>query len=291
MIIRHSHGFGILFRETLPTLALFTLWDVMVMVLYQLGHIAWLDQPALPMSLIGSALAIFLGIRNNAAYGRWWEARSLWGRLTNNCRNFGREAATLFNGAPELVRAMAAYPHYLAAALSRTPVDEGATALLPAAMRPRVEASLNKADAILYEIGLGLRRIAAQRGVDGAAHAGAENILSELANAQGGLERIANTPLPVQYALLPNIVTHLFCLLLPLSAVEPMGWFTPFGSSIIGVLFQMLDRSGSDLQEPFKPSPHALPMGVMAHTIETNLLQQVGQQARPVPPAVKGVLP
>lgn len=34
---------------------------------------------AIPFTLIGLPLAIFLGFRNNAAYDRYWEGRKLWG--------------------------------------------------------------------------------------------------------------------------------------------------------------------------------------------------------------------
>ncbi len=33
-------------------------------------------------------LGLLLSFRNQAAYARWWEARGLWGQLTNDCRNF-----------------------------------------------------------------------------------------------------------------------------------------------------------------------------------------------------------
>ncbi|WP_221227778.1 bestrophin family protein [Rhodocyclus tenuis] len=35
----------------------------------------------IPFSLIGLALAIFLGFRNSTTYDRWWEGRRLWGDL------------------------------------------------------------------------------------------------------------------------------------------------------------------------------------------------------------------
>jgi putative membrane protein len=34
---------------------------------------------AIPFTLIGLPLAIFLGFRNNAAYDRYWEGRRRWG--------------------------------------------------------------------------------------------------------------------------------------------------------------------------------------------------------------------
>lgn len=50
-----------------------------------------------PFSLIGLALAIFLGFRNNAAYDRYWEARKLWAELIHRSRSFAREVQTLFH--------------------------------------------------------------------------------------------------------------------------------------------------------------------------------------------------
>jgi ion channel-forming bestrophin family protein len=41
-------------------------------------------------------LGLLLGFRNRAAYDRWWEARGLWGQLTNDSRNLaGKLAAFL----------------------------------------------------------------------------------------------------------------------------------------------------------------------------------------------------
>jgi putative membrane protein len=31
-----------------------------------------------PLALLGLALSLFLGFRNNASYDRWWEARKQW---------------------------------------------------------------------------------------------------------------------------------------------------------------------------------------------------------------------
>jgi ion channel-forming bestrophin family protein len=38
-------------------------------------------------------LSLLMGFRNRAAYGRWWEARGLWGRLTNDTRNLAAKCA------------------------------------------------------------------------------------------------------------------------------------------------------------------------------------------------------
>ena len=52
---------------------------------------------AIPFTLIGLPLAIFLGFRNTAAYDRYWEARKLWGELLLRCRNLSRQCQSLIN--------------------------------------------------------------------------------------------------------------------------------------------------------------------------------------------------
>lgn len=41
-------------------------------------------------TLLGTAIAFFVGFNNNQAYDRWWEARIIWGALVNDCRSWAR---------------------------------------------------------------------------------------------------------------------------------------------------------------------------------------------------------
>ena len=90
MIIDRRTGLIQLLREGLRALLVLFAWDIFVVLIFQMAHRRWMDQPSLPTSLIGSALVLFLSVRNNAAYARWWEARTLWGAVTNNARSFSR---------------------------------------------------------------------------------------------------------------------------------------------------------------------------------------------------------
>ena len=49
----------------------------------------WLKIPWTPLALIGTAVAFVIGFQNNAAYGRIWEARKIWGGIVNTSRTFG----------------------------------------------------------------------------------------------------------------------------------------------------------------------------------------------------------
>jgi putative membrane protein len=278
-------------REGLPALLVLFAWDVIVVLLFQVAHRPWMDQPSLPTSLIGSVLVLFLSVRNNAAYARWWEARTLWGAVTNNARSFSRQMAALIGGAPDLTRAMVAYAHALRGALQSVDVTADLQRLLPPDLAACIQGRRNKPNAILYEIGVSLRHLAEERAVHPAALAAVDRILSDISNAQGGLERIRNTPLAIQFSALPGVLVRAFCLVLPLSMVQELGWITPLGSTVVGFLFLALDEIGLDLEDPFTDSPHALPMLTMTRAIEIDLLQSLGEPAPEPIRVTEGVLP
>lgn len=64
-----------------------------VALLYSAGYLRWLQIPWTPVALIGTAVAFLIGFQNNAAYGRAWEARKIWGGIVNESRTW----ATLVN--------------------------------------------------------------------------------------------------------------------------------------------------------------------------------------------------
>ena len=61
----------------------------LVTVLFEMGGMKWLQLPWTPLALIGTAVAFLIGFQNNAAYGRAWEARKIWGGIVNDSRSWG----------------------------------------------------------------------------------------------------------------------------------------------------------------------------------------------------------
>ena len=106
-----------------------------------------------------------------------------------------------------------------------------------------------------------------------------ERVLIDIANAQGGMERIKNTPLPNGFRFFPNLFTRVFCVLLPIALVESLGLATPIGSTLIGLVFLAVLSIGEDLTDPFANSVHDVPLTAMCRTIEIDLLQTAGLPA------------
>ncbi len=58
-------------------------------VLFAILGWPWIAIPSLPIALLGTAVAFVVGFKNNASYGRVWEARTAWGAIINASRAWG----------------------------------------------------------------------------------------------------------------------------------------------------------------------------------------------------------
>ena len=275
-----------------PLLVLFV-WDVIVTVTY---YVLPFKAPSLPLTLFGSALALFLGFRDNSAYERWWEGRILWGSMINASRSLARASRNYLpqDEALDMKRTIVlrqiAYVNALRCQLRKQPVDQEVLRFLSKGEADFALERTNIANGIVD--GTGRRIDLARRNgwIDSIQQASFERVLVDIANAQGGMERLKNTPLPNQYRFFPTLFTHMFCVLLPIGLVESLGFATPLGSTVAGLMFLAVLQIGDDLVDPFANTVHDVPLNAMCRTIEIDLLQAIGDKAPDPQVAVKGVL-
>ncbi len=278
MIIHRGIDIRRLARHIGPHLIVLLAYDVIVTYLYVGVGWQWVSVDNLPLPLLGSAIALIVTFRNNAAYDRWWEARTLWGAVVNNSRSFAR-CLIAMTGDPalqaRLIRHQIAYALTLRCHLLRKPSGDVLERYLPDGTAARLRSVANVPAAIQNAIARELASARDRQVVDGFGIAALDRVLGDLANAQGGLERIKNTPLPRQYSHFPQVFTRVYCLLLPVGLVHDLGYVTPIGSTVIGFMFLALDRIGRDLEDPFEATLHDIPMRAITRSIEIDLLQTI----------------
>lgn len=275
-----------------PLTALFV-WDCAITIAY---YVLPFKAPSLPLTLFGSALALFLGFRDNSAYQRWWEGRILWGAMINASRSFAREVISFLPDAEgrgmqrELILRHIAYVNALRCQLRGLPRDEDTARFLVKGEDDPALQRVNGANGIIDGSAKMLEDAVHNGWIDTIQHTRIESTFVDISNAQGGMERIKNTPLPNQYRFFPTFFTRLFCLLLPIGLVESLGVATPVGSTIAGLMFLAIMTIGDELVDPFANTVHGLPLNAMCRTIEIDLLQAIGDDAPlPVQP-IDGVL-
>lgn len=282
-----------LISEVWKPLLLLFVWDVIVTVTY---FILPFRAPSLPLTLFGSVLALFLGFRDNSAYQRWWEGRILWGAMINASRNLSREARNFLpiEEAHDMRRTIVlrqiAYVNALRCQLRKQPVDEQVLKFLSRGEAEPALSRTNVANGLLDGTGRRIDDARRTGWIDTIQQARMESTMVDIANAQGGMERLKNTPLPNQYRFFPTLFTHMFCILLPIGLVETLGFATPLGSTVAGLMFLAVLQIGDDLVDPFANTVHDVPLAAMCRTIEIDLLQSIGDQAPSPLTPVKGVL-
>lgn len=298
MIVSKAPRFGYTIKKISVPLSLLFVWDVLVTVFY--FKVTLNVRPVeLPLSLFGTAIALFIGFGVNASYARWWEARGLWGLMINASRNLAREAiAFCDDDAPaaraglcrEIVRAQIAYVHVLRTALRGEPLPDEAARYLPPVWQDTVADAANRQNMILTNIALLTTEAFKVGMLDTFSRVRIATTLVDIANAQGGMERIKNTPLPSQYRFYPMLFSRLFCIILPFAVVQDLGIYTPAGSTVVSLMFMMAVLIGTDLMDPFANDIYDVPMTSMCRTIEIDLLQMMGEPAPEKEQPVGGVL-
>jgi len=86
MYIKHIYPISTVLRWTRRYIYIFIVVSLVPVLLYELADWKWLHLPWRPIGLVGTALAFISGFKNNASYGRLWEARKIYGGIVNASR-------------------------------------------------------------------------------------------------------------------------------------------------------------------------------------------------------------
>ena len=232
-----------------------------------------------PFTLMGVALAIFLGFYNNASYDRYWEGRKLWGALLNDTRSLARQALTMGsakqNGEEQrvFIHLLIAFTHALKHQLRNTDPLPDLKRLLPPAQVASLQSAIYKPVMTLLMLGNWVNAHVQKGDMDTNTQAAFDWNLNKLSDIVGGCERIASTPIPFTYSVLLHRTVYLYCFLLPLGLVDSIGWMTPVIVVFIGYTFMALDAVVGEIEEPFGGQPNDLALNTMSHMIETTLLE------------------
>eukprot|EP00747_Dinoflagellata_sp_TGD_P103884 gnl/TRDRNA2_/TRDRNA2_169103_c1_seq2.p1 gnl/TRDRNA2_/TRDRNA2_169103_c1~~gnl/TRDRNA2_/TRDRNA2_169103_c1_seq2.p1 ORF type:complete len:477 (+),score=36.69 gnl/TRDRNA2_/TRDRNA2_169103_c1_seq2:48-1433(+) len=205
--------------------------------------------PALPHTMLGGFLSLLLVFRTNAAYGRFWEGRGLWGQINNWVRNLATSAAAYVRPvAPaesdSFIKALIAYPYSVAdACLSKpgTAADpfEKCTLMQTALAAASAEGEkvFKPSSPRAYMYSMQLSRMA--------------NIVGYLCDSAGGLGKITNTPVPLSYSRHTSRFLTIWAATLPL-VLAPMFhlWTVPLVGIVCWFVFG-IEEIGHLIEQPF----------------------------------------
>jgi len=89
MIVRKNFSIRSIWAFAGHHLIWLVVYMLLIVLAYEVAEWHWVAIPWLPVSLIGTAVAFYVGFKNNQSYDRVWEARKIWGAIVNSSRSWG----------------------------------------------------------------------------------------------------------------------------------------------------------------------------------------------------------
>lgn len=240
----------------------YLVWSTLIVCTYHFSKWELISIPFLPVSLIGTALAFFLGFKSNASYDRLYEARKNYGSITNDSRAWAimlnsyitnLSDKTISNEQlqkvkEELINRHIAwlYAHKFYLRHKRQPWERNAafhnayrqkmqedfpietdlevnlSRYLSVAEVKEVISSANPATFLLSNQGKRLAELREQNYIEDFRLFELQNHLNQLLDNQGKNERIKNFPYPLQFSFMLKISLTIFSLLLPFALITEL---------------------------------------------------------------------
>ncbi len=229
-------------------------WAILVFGLYATVKWQFLRVPFLPIATVGTAVAFYVGFKNNAAYERFWEGRKIWGGIVNSSRTWATNVQSYIcpgddsDEAKELrrdliyrqlawinalrlqLRKTSRFFHKPArttklrlarhAEAMRNDWDKELSPFLDDDELTRSKTVANAATHMLTKQGAILARLVNEKRVDLFHQIAMMEVVEELYTLQGKCERIKATPFPRQYAEYSRLFVRVFNVLVPFGLLD-----------------------------------------------------------------------
>jgi len=238
-------------------LVFFALLASAVYCLYHKFHLQWVAVPFLPVGTVGTAVAFYVGFKNNASYERLWEARKIWGSIASLCKIFAMGVMSI-DGArgsrasavqSSLVKRQIAWCNLVRIQLRetsamhkanritqevklmqylgkgvRSEIDTRAYAyhFLDEADQAEIAGRSNAALALMQTQIAAVTELQSKKTISDTLSESLIETANECIKEQGAAERLKTFPFPRQYAYFSSAFVWIFMLLLPFGLMDEM---------------------------------------------------------------------
>ncbi|WP_215225507.1 bestrophin family protein [Echinicola shivajiensis] len=319
MYIKRNYGFWMTFDWSKKPFIIGLIYSLAIFLLFSFLQID-ISIPWQPISIIGIAVAFYLGFKNNSSYDRTWEARKIWGGIVNNSRSFGAAAVAFVQGEDhQKIKKELIYRHiaWLVALryqlrLSREwehqrhrlndryspTVCEDYTDKLENELKrylsgedlDKVSKSTNTATQIMRLQSERLQELRDKEYFEDFRHMEFHALIRSFYDDQGKSERIKNFPFPRQYASTAVWLTFVFCAFVPLGLLNVFNdtqnwvyWAGPIISGLLIWVFFLMEKIGDYSENPFEGTYNDVPITSISRGIEIDLREMINDTNIPGP--------
>lgn len=319
MYAKRNYGFWMTLNWSKKPLLVGFVYALIVQLIFYFLKINF-SIPWQPISIIGIAVAFYLGFKNNSSYDRTWEARKVWGGIVNSSRTFGAAVVSFVQGQNDyFIKKELMYRHiaWLTAlrhqlrlgrdwehtenrlnGLYAPEVCEAYTEKLESELAEYITGSeiayldtkSNMATQILAIQSKRLQELRDLGYFEDFRHMEFHQLITAFYADQGKAERIKNFPFPRQYASTALWLTMVFSVFVPFGLVDVFRsydgwiyWLCPFLSAMIIWVFFLMEKIGDYSENPFEGTYNDVPITSISRGIEIDLREMIDDTNIPGP--------
>lgn len=224
-------------------------------------------------SLLGFVLSLLLVFRTNTAYDRWWEGRTLWGKLVNDSRNFVIKINSILpendvKNRTQIAKYLRFFPYFLASHLSkestRLVLDEDFSDL-------QKELQHHPPAELVFLLTKKLYQLKKENKISDTEMLFLDTQLSGFLDVCGGCERIKNTPIPYSYSSFIKKFIIFYVMALPVANVVNLGGFMIPITMFVYYVLMSLELIAEEIEDPFNNDENDIPMEAISQNIERSI--------------------
>lgn len=319
MYVKRNYGFWMTLNWSKWPLLLGILYALIPTTLYYFFNIN-LAIPWQPVSVLGIAVAFYLGFKNNSSYDRTWEARKIYGALVNDSRTFGAAVVSFVQGDnADTIKKELIYRHVawlttlrfqlrlgrewehtdmrLRDKYSYQVCEEYFDRLKPELKNflsdeevNQVMSKTNVATQLMKNQSARLQELKNQGYFEDFRHMEFHHLIAGFYTDQGKAERIKNFPFPRQYASTALWLTVVFAVSIPFGMLSIFQgfeswllWMCPVISGLITWVFFLMEKIGDYSENPFEGTYNDVPITNISRGIEIDLREMINDSNIPSP--------
>lgn len=251
MYIKRNISWSLIMRYAWRNLIFFTLYSILIFCCFHFLEWRFLNIPFQPLSVIGIAVAFYIGFKNSQSYDRFWEGRKIWGGIVNYSRTFTIQVLSFVQsddpvkdketqqrmihrhiGWINALRVQLRQPKSWAIKENsavesmfdrhgeRNISCNAAESFVGLDEFTDLKNRINPATHLVKNQAKDVSLLRKENIIDGFQEDQLQSTLEEFYNLQGKCERIKNTPFPRQYGYFSKVFTWIFVLLVPFGILD-----------------------------------------------------------------------
>lgn len=228
-------------------------------------------------SILGVILGLFLVLRTNTAYDRWWEGRKLWGQLVNDTRQLAIKFATFIPEEYEEDRTFfkkmipnvtIAMKHHLRDSRLIGEMDfydeKSKERIIESKHRPNIVNKLMMERlTVLFKKGV----------VSGEQLLVLDKEIKGFTDIIGACERIKTTPIPYSYSMFIKKFLFIYSITLPMTFIGEFGYFSILLVVLAFYFLMSVELISEEIEDPFGKDINDLPLDELCVKIKKNIVE------------------